>query len=55
MYVIVSKHVAHFVVFGLFQKLDAFPLKKTWESEKKLPTFSLGIPQNLFTFSVPRV
>ena len=30
----------------LFQKLDAHPVKKTWESQKFCPHFSWEFPQN---------
>ena len=39
----------------LFQKLDAHPLKKTWEFKKFYPYFSLGIFKKLSTFLVAKV
>ena len=40
---------------GLFQKLNAHPLKKALESQKFYSHVSLGIPKNLGTFLVARV
>ena len=34
---------------GQFQKLNAHPLKKTWESKKFYPHFSLGIKKKKAT------
>ena len=34
----------------LFKELEAQPLKKTWESKKFYPHFSLGIPKKVSTF-----
>ena len=43
----------HTLLFnGLFQKLDAHPLKKTWESQKFIPHFSLGNQKKLSIFFV---
>ena len=44
----------HFVI-GPFQKLDAHPLKKTWESQKILTTFFIGKSKKISTFLVARV
>ena len=38
--------------FGLFQKLDAHPLKTTWESKKFYPHFSSGISQFFTVFKI---
>ena len=37
-------------IIGLFQKLDAHPLKKTWEFQKFWPHFSLGNTEKIKHF-----